>query len=167
MRRTAALFCLNLTNARCSREKGQKVWRVGQHDQGDEEGGCSAVSVCSPGVVESLTRCSGHYKTGVKPLDQAKDIRNAVKNLSDDLPPMNEIEAMFDHLVSRVSQHCVSTKGLKAEGVQVPDLVKLVERLNGRKLRVATMCSYVNPSDTVQVTELTRLAEARNRLCWR
>ncbi|WVQ62591.1 uncharacterized protein L199_000733 [Kwoniella botswanensis] len=64
------------------------------------------------------------YKTGVKPLGQKLDIRNAIKNMSEDLPPMNDIEVMFDHLVSRM-----------------PDIVQLVKRLNGRKLRVATMCS--------------------------
>ena len=73
-------------------------------------------------LIPGLVR--GHYKTGVKPLGQKLDVKNAIKNLSDDLPPLHEIERMFDHLVSRV-----------------PDLVKLVERLNGRKLRVATMCS--------------------------
>ncbi|WVW81897.1 hypothetical protein I302_103896 [Kwoniella bestiolae CBS 10118] len=64
------------------------------------------------------------FKTGVKPLGQKLDIRNAIKNMSEDLPPMNDIEVMFDHLVSRM-----------------PDIVQLVKRLNGRKLRVATMCS--------------------------
>nr|XP_018266781.1 DNA repair protein Rad8 [Kwoniella dejecticola CBS 10117]OBR88939.1 DNA repair protein Rad8 [Kwoniella dejecticola CBS 10117] len=64
------------------------------------------------------------YKTGVKPLGQKLDIRNAIKAMSEDLPPMNDIEIMFDHLVSRM-----------------PDIVQLVKRLNGRKLRVATMCS--------------------------
>lgn len=44
--------------------------------------------------------------------------------MSEDLPPMHDIETMFDHLVSRL-----------------PDINKLVEQLNGRKLRVATMCS--------------------------
>lgn len=53
-------------------------------------------------------------------------MRTAVKNMSEDLPPVSDIELMFDHLVSRM-----------------PDIMKLVERLNGRKLRVATMCSYV------------------------
>jgi len=51
-------------------------------------------------------------------------VKNAIKNMSEDLPPINDIEAMFDHLVSRV-----------------PDITKLVDQLNGRKLRVATMCS--------------------------
>nr|XP_019014690.1 DNA repair protein Rad8 [Kwoniella pini CBS 10737]OCF53471.1 DNA repair protein Rad8 [Kwoniella pini CBS 10737] len=64
------------------------------------------------------------YKTGVKPLGQKLEIRHAIKNMSEDLPPMNDIEIMFDHLVSRM-----------------PDIVQLVKRLNGRKLRVATMCS--------------------------
>ncbi|WWD22469.1 hypothetical protein CI109_106962 [Kwoniella shandongensis] len=66
----------------------------------------------------------GHYKTGVKPLGQKADIKTAIKGMSEDLPPMNDIETMFDHLVSRV-----------------PDIVQLVKKLNGRKLRVATMCS--------------------------
>lgn len=43
------------------------------------------------------------YKTGVEPLGQKQDVKNAVKNLSEDLPPICDIEAMFDHLVSRVS----------------------------------------------------------------
>ncbi|ORX34744.1 hypothetical protein BD324DRAFT_131575 [Kockovaella imperatae] len=66
----------------------------------------------------------GSYKTGIKPLELKMDKGIAAKNLSEDLPPLSDVEAMFDHLVSRV-----------------PDLVKVVERLNGRKLRVATMCS--------------------------
>jgi len=31
------------------------------------------------------------------------EIRHAIKNLSEDLPPISDIEQMFDHLVSRVS----------------------------------------------------------------
>ncbi|EIW68043.1 hypothetical protein TREMEDRAFT_69535 [Tremella mesenterica DSM 1558] len=61
---------------------------------------------------------------GIKGLGQDAEIKAAIKNLSEDLPPMNDIELMFDHMVSRV-----------------PDVVKLVQHLNGRKLRVATMCS--------------------------
>ena len=45
----------------------------------------------------------GSYKTGIKPLGQKLEIKNAIKNLSEDLPPMSDVEAMFDHLVSRVS----------------------------------------------------------------
>jgi hypothetical protein len=30
------------------------------------------------------------------------EIRNAIKNLSEELPPISDIEQMFDHLVSRV-----------------------------------------------------------------
>jgi hypothetical protein len=41
-----------------------------------------------------------------------------------DLRPISSIPAMFDDMVSRA-----------------PDLAKVVDRLNGRKLRVATMCS--------------------------
>jgi hypothetical protein len=41
-----------------------------------------------------------------------------------DLPPMSDIPAMFDDLVSRADR-----------------LGSIVDRLNGRKLRVATMCS--------------------------
>lgn len=47
--------------------------------------------------------------------------------MSEDLPPLSDVGLMFDHLVSRL-----------------PDIPKLVQRLNGRKLRVATMCSYVS-----------------------
>ncbi|WVQ93615.1 hypothetical protein IAU59_000691 [Kwoniella sp. CBS 9459] len=65
-----------------------------------------------------------HFKTGIKPLGMKADIKQAIKGMSEDLPPMNDIEVMFDHLVSRV-----------------PDVVQLVKQLNGRKLRVATMCS--------------------------
>ncbi|OCF44062.1 DNA repair protein Rad8 [Kwoniella heveanensis CBS 569] len=65
-----------------------------------------------------------HYKTGIKPLGSQVDIKQANKGMCENLPPMNDIEVMFDHLVSRM-----------------PDVVKLVKQLNGRKLRVATMCS--------------------------
>ncbi|ORY22614.1 hypothetical protein BCR39DRAFT_551149, partial [Naematelia encephala] len=65
-----------------------------------------------------------HFKSGIKSLGQNQEVKSAAKNMSEDLPPMHDVEAMFAHLVSRV-----------------PDLVKLVRRLNGRKLRVATMCS--------------------------
>lgn len=66
----------------------------------------------------------GSFVTGVRPLGQELDIKAAVRNMSEDLPPISDIEAMFDHLVSRI-----------------PDIIELVRRLNGRKLRVATMCS--------------------------
>ncbi|WVR03552.1 hypothetical protein IAU60_000544 [Kwoniella sp. DSM 27419] len=65
-----------------------------------------------------------HFKTGIRPLGMKQEIKAAVKGMSEDLPPMNDIEVMFDHLVSRV-----------------PDVVDIVKRLNGRNLRVATMCS--------------------------
>jgi len=51
-------------------------------------------------------------------------VKTTSLNMSEDLPPVNDIETMFDHLVSRI-----------------PDVTKLVDQLNGRKLRVATMCS--------------------------
>lgn len=73
--------------------------------------------------------CRNDYKTGILPLGQKVEIKQAIKNMSEDLPPMNDIETMFDHLVSRV-----------------PDVTKLVSQLNGRKLRVATMCSYASPA---------------------
>jgi hypothetical protein len=82
---------------------------------------------------------SGDYKTGVLPLGQKADIKNAIKNMSEDLPPMRDIETMFDHLVSRV-----------------PDVTKLVSQLNGRKLRVATMCSYVAVSASRSQAEKKR-----------
>ncbi|WVQ76242.1 hypothetical protein IAR50_005907 [Cryptococcus sp. DSM 104548] len=66
----------------------------------------------------------GNFDSGVLPLGQNVDIKLAVKDMSEDLPPMSNVEAMFDHLVSRM-----------------PDIVQLVKQLNGRKLRVATMCS--------------------------
>jgi hypothetical protein len=68
------------------------------------------------------------------------EIKHAIKNLSEDLPPISDIEQMFDHLVSRVCRsawECMPVSLLE----QVPDVIKIVERLNGRKLRVATMCS--------------------------
>ncbi|WVF65980.1 hypothetical protein IAT40_000718 [Kwoniella sp. CBS 6097] len=65
-----------------------------------------------------------HYKTGIKPLGHGVEVKNANKGMCENLPPMNDIEVMFDHLVSRM-----------------PDVVQLVKQLNGRKLRVATMCS--------------------------
>lgn len=75
--------------------------------------------------LSALTLMHRHgYKTGIKPLGQSLDVKNAIKNISDDLPPINDIELMFDHLVSRV-----------------PGVTKLVEKLAGRKLRLATMCS--------------------------
>lgn len=43
---------------------------------------------------------------------------------SSDLPPINEIPAIFDDLVSRI-----------------PDIKQVAEHVAGRKLRVATMCS--------------------------
>lgn len=61
------------------------------------------------------------FRTGVAKLSGGDA---SAKNLSEDLPPLSDIEMMFDHLISRV-----------------PDIVQLVERLNGRSLRVATMCS--------------------------
>ena len=67
---------------------------------------------------------SNGYKTGVKPLPGTENIKQAIKNVSEDLPPLHDVELMFDHLVSRV-----------------PSIPKLVDRLNGRKLRLATMCS--------------------------
>lgn len=97
--------------------------------------------VCKPTVVvdSSKLTTSGSYKTGIKPLGLKSEIRHAIKNLSEDLPPISDIEQMFDHLVSRVGLFNVGQTHRLT--VQVPDVVKIVERLNGRKLRVATMCS--------------------------
>ncbi|WVQ80273.1 hypothetical protein IAT38_002378 [Cryptococcus sp. DSM 104549] len=65
------------------------------------------------------------YDTGVLPLKQKLDPKAvAIKGMSEDLPPLHDVEAMFDDIVKRM-----------------PDIVQLVKRLNGRKLRVATMCS--------------------------
>jgi hypothetical protein len=50
----------------------------------------------------------GHYKTGIKPLPSSVDAKSAVKGISEDLPPMSDVELMFDHLVSRVSELCPS-----------------------------------------------------------
>jgi hypothetical protein len=46
---------------------------------------------------------SGYYKTGVRPLGQDMEVKQAIKNMSEDLPPLNDVETMFDHLVSRVN----------------------------------------------------------------
>ncbi|BEI79864.1 hypothetical protein CcaverHIS002_0103930 [Cutaneotrichosporon cavernicola] len=63
----------------------------------------------------------GAFKSGVRPLcTKGLSGKSKAMTLADDLPPINDIEAIFDHLTSRA---------------------KLVTRLNGRKLRVATMCS--------------------------
>jgi hypothetical protein len=45
---------------------------------------------------------SGSFRSGIKPLGMKNEIRHAIKNLSEDLPPISDIEQMFDHLVSRV-----------------------------------------------------------------
>ena len=45
---------------------------------------------------------SGSYKSGIRPLGNGVDVKTAIKNMSEDLPPMSDIETMFDHLVSRV-----------------------------------------------------------------
>lgn len=65
--------------------------------------------------------------------------------MSEDLPPLSDIGLMFDHLVSRL-----------------PDITKLVQRLNGRKLRVATMCSYVSShvSETADTDRTCRGTES-------
>jgi hypothetical protein len=48
---------------------------------------------------------SGSFRSGIKPLGMKNEIRHAIKNLSEDLPPISDIEQMFDHLVSRVGHH--------------------------------------------------------------
>lgn len=45
---------------------------------------------------------SGHFKTGVLPLEIKADGKGLAKNMSEDLPPISDIEAMFAHLSSRV-----------------------------------------------------------------
>lgn len=47
---------------------------------------------------------SGPYNTGIRPLPSSVDAKGAVKGISEDLPPMSDVELMFDHLVSRVSE---------------------------------------------------------------
>jgi len=72
-------------------------------DQSQEEGRAQPVSYPNPCVGSQLID-SGSFRSGVKPLGMKNEIRHAIKNLSEDLPPISDIEQMFDHLVSRVSQ---------------------------------------------------------------
>ncbi|EKD04517.1 DNA repair protein rad8 [Trichosporon asahii var. asahii CBS 8904] len=66
---------------------------------------------------------SGSFRPKIKPLN-IKESTGAAHSANEALPPIHDIPAMFDHMVSRV-----------------PTIVDVVKRLNGRKLRVATMCS--------------------------
>jgi len=61
----------------------------------------------SPCIGTQLT-VSGSFWSGIKPLGMKNEIRHAIKNLSEDLPPISDIEQMFDHLVSRVGQFSVT-----------------------------------------------------------
>lgn len=70
----------------------------------------------------SCTDSSANFVSPVaKPIARAG---NFAKDISVDLPPITDIDAMFDDLTSKI-----------------PSVTKVVKRLNGRKLRVATMCS--------------------------
>jgi len=73
----------------------------------------------------SKTTCkkSSDPSSRVRPLISSSNGRRQAADQSD-LPPISSIPAMFDDMVSHA-----------------PDLEKVVDRLNGRKLRVATMCS--------------------------
>jgi hypothetical protein len=65
-----------------------------------------------PVVQRKLVSATGTTKSSRQAADQSS------------LPPLSSIPAMFDDMISRAS-----------------DLSSVVDRLNGRKLRVATMCS--------------------------
>ncbi|KAL1407062.1 DNA (cytosine-5-)-methyltransferase dmt5 [Vanrija albida] len=65
-----------------------------------------------------------NFRTNVAPLQMSVDLKTAAKQSAEDLPPINDVEAMFENLNSRL-----------------PAIEKIATRLNGRKLRVATMCS--------------------------
>lgn len=75
--------------------------RMGSAGQGPKEGGCQAVSL----LCRALLTChSGAFKSGVLPLDtKGSSGKTKAMTLADDLPPINDIEAIFDHLTSRVS----------------------------------------------------------------
>jgi len=78
-------------------------------DQNRQEEG-HAQSVSSPIHILPSTQLtiSGSFRSGIKPLGMKNEIRHAIKNLSEDLPPISDIEQMFDHLVSRVGQFSVA-----------------------------------------------------------
>ena len=105
-----------------SRCQAEEEWRLGQSQSTGEEGCAGRVS--AEEITQGNVDSSSSFRSGVLALGQKLEVKQAIKNMSEDLPPMNDIESMFDHLVSRV-----------------PDITKLVDQLNGRKLRVATMCS--------------------------
>lgn len=87
-----------------SREGRQEEPWMGQQGEDGQEASCQSVSaVFHRSRVDTEARHRGKFSSGVKPLGQSVDVRNAIKNMSEDLPPMNDIESMFDHLVSRVS----------------------------------------------------------------
>lgn len=75
----------------------KSLWRIC-------ESACRASCIHYP-VLTGLP--SGKFKTGVTPLRKDYDVIKAAKNLSEELPPINDVEMMFDHLTSRVS-HCQS-----------------------------------------------------------
>lgn len=95
--------------------------KLGRCKQGSEETSSPHVSGVRDRQPE-LT-ISGPVKTKVKPLD-VKMSAGTAHSANEALPPIHDIGSMFGHMVSRV-----------------PTIVDVVKRLNGRKLRVATMCS--------------------------
>ncbi|TXT04994.1 hypothetical protein VHUM_03814 [Vanrija humicola] len=72
------------------------------------------------------------------------DLKTAAKQSAEDLPPINDIETMFEHLNSRL-----------------PAIEKVAKRLNGRKLRVATMCSGTE-SPLLALNMIAKAAKAQS-----
>jgi hypothetical protein len=70
-----------------------------------EEGRTQSVSCQIPILSGTQLTISGSFRSGIKPLGMKNEIRHAIKNLSEDLPPISDIEQMFDHLVSRVGHY--------------------------------------------------------------
>ena len=89
------------------RSKGQS----GQQEEGGQSVSCPVLTL--PGKQLNI---SGSFRSGIKPLGMKNEIRHAIKNLSEDLPPISDIEQMFDHLVSRVSLRSSDVHELKPTG---------------------------------------------------
>jgi hypothetical protein len=70
--------------------------------KGDQEEGCGQSVSCLPRTSVPQLTGSGSFRSGIKPLGMKNEIKQAIKNLSEELPPISDIEQMFDHLVSRV-----------------------------------------------------------------
>ena len=60
----------------------------------------SEMAMPRAGGVELTFR--GSFRSGIRPLGPSVGLKSAIKGTSEDLPPINEIQAMFAHLVSRV-----------------------------------------------------------------